>query len=265
MCNYLLWPTCYPGPSPPCLKKNDLQVVYWHRWNEGICQICFQELAYTSTKPSYNPVQITLVVSLKQQSKCTACYTNTYGNILDITCKSQIKSHHTPGHQLSLHCQVPWDPQDRSSTKHYLPVASSKTHTAQGVASIPRPLKLGDLQSNEVSQFYRPVSTQEVAKKVCQVSNILMPPKDKFKIIFPFLLNLTSRTPNGETVCGMWAAFHIAQDVCGLQPLFRIGTKTKQGSALLRGNISSITRRNKAIFRWVYYIAQAAWLQLLTH
>lgn len=91
-----------------------------------------------------------------------------------------------------------------------------------------------------------------------------MPSKNKFRIIFPFLLYLISRIPNGETVSEMWAAFHTAQHVCGLQPLFSIGKKeTKRGSALLIGNISSITTRNKAIFRWAHYIVQAAWLQLL--
>lgn len=91
-----------------------------------------------------------------------------------------------------------------------------------------------------------------------------MTSKNKLKIIFPFLLYLISRTLNGETVCAMWAAFHIAQHVCSSQSLFSIGTKeTKRGRALLRGNISSITTRNKAIFRWAYYIVQAAWLQLL--
>jgi len=59
-------------------------------------------------------------------------------------------------------------------------------------------------------------------------------------------------------------AFHVAKHVCGSESLFSIGTKeTKWGSALLRGNISSITTRNKAVFRWAYYIVQAAWLQLL--
>lgn len=145
--------------------------MYWHSWNEGICQTRFQELACTSTKPSYNPEQITQVVSLKQGSKCTTYYINSYGKVLDITCKSQIKTHHTPGHQLPLNCQVLWDPQDRSRGKHHLlsmPMANSKTHTANKpkvLPSIPRPPKLGDPQSNEVSQFYRPVSTQEVAKK----------------------------------------------------------------------------------------------------
>lgn len=172
-----------PTGFPSLFKKKDLKFVYWHSWNEGICQIRFQELAHTSTKPSYNPVQITQVVSLKQWSKCTTCYTNSYGNVFDITRKSQIKSHHTPGHQLSLNCQVPWAPQDRSSGKHHLPVASSRTHTVNVpklLVSIPRPLKLGDPQSNEISQFYRPVNTQEAAKKFCQGSNILMPPKGKF-------------------------------------------------------------------------------------
>lgn len=105
---------------------------------------------------------------------------------------------------------------------------------------------------------------RKLQKKVCQGSNILMPSKNRFRIIFPFLLYLISRIPNSETVSAMWAAFHIAQHVCGSQPLFSIGTKeTKRGSALLIGNISSITTRNKAIFRWAHYIVQAAWLQLL--
>jgi len=47
-------------------------------------------------------------------------------------------------------------------------MANSKPHKAnmpKVLASIPRPLKLGDPQSNEVRWFYKPVSTQEVAKK----------------------------------------------------------------------------------------------------
>lgn len=145
--------------------------MYWHSWNEGICQTHFQELARTSTKPSYNPVQIIQVVSLKQGSRCTTYYINSYGKVLNIACKSQIKSHHTPGHQLPLNCQVPWAPHDISRGKHHLlslPMANSKMHTdnmPKVLASIPRTLKLGDPQSNEVSWFYRPVSTQEVANK----------------------------------------------------------------------------------------------------
>lgn len=117
--------------------------MYWHSWNEGICQTRFQELARTSAKPSHNPVQITQVVSLKQGSKGTTYYINSYRRVLDTACKSQIKSYHTPGHQLPLNCQVPWGPQDRSRWKHHLlglPVANSKRHSqhAQGISQHPQ-------------------------------------------------------------------------------------------------------------------------------
>lgn len=85
--------------------------------------------------------------------------------------------------------------------------------------------------------------------------------KNKFETIFPFLLYLISRTPNSETVCAMWAAFHITQCVCG-SVFVQYRNKRSWESALLRGNIS-ITTRNKAMFRWAYYIVQAAWLHLL--
>lgn len=120
--------------------------MYWHSWNEGICQTRFQELACTSTKPSYNPEQITQVVSLKQGSKCTTYYINSYGKVLDIACKSQIKTHHTPGHQPPLNCQVLWDPQDRSQKQRKAPLAKhahgqlQHTHSQQdqGVAQHPQ-------------------------------------------------------------------------------------------------------------------------------
>lgn len=110
-------------------------------------------------------------MSLKEESKCTTYYIISYGKVLDIACKSQIKSHHTPGHQLLLNCLEAWGPQDRSRGKHHLlslPMANSKIHSAdmhKVLASIPIPLKLGDLQSNEVCRSYRPVSTQKAAKK----------------------------------------------------------------------------------------------------
>lgn len=111
--------------------------------------------------------------------------------VLDIAYKSQIKSHNILGHQLLLNHEVFWSPQDRRWWKLSL-LMSSKTYTAnmlRVLASIPRPLTLGDPQSNQVSQFYRSVSTQKVGKKIVyQGSNILMPSKNNFKIIFPFLL-----------------------------------------------------------------------------
>lgn len=87
-----------------------------------------------------------------------------------------------------------------------------------------------------------------------------MSSKNKFKIIFPFLLYLISRTPNAEIVCAMQACIPHSPTCLWLTARTK---EKKRGSALLRGNISSITTRNKAIFRWAHYIVQAAWMQLL--
>lgn len=122
---------------------------------------------------SHHTIQYKLhIVFLKQGNQHTT-YSNIHAEVIDVACKSQIKSHHIPGHQLLLNCEVFRSPQDRRRWKHHLLsllMSNSKTHTAnmpRVLASIPRPLTLEDPQSNQVSQFYRSVSTQEAGKKKC--------------------------------------------------------------------------------------------------
>lgn len=210
-------------PLPVFLKK-DLKLVYWHSWNEGICQTRSQELAHASTRPSYNPVQITPVVSLKQGNKCTTYCISSDGKALDVTCKSQTRSHQAPCHQLPLN-QAPWPPQNKRRKKAPLPKPACgqlQRNTQPGC-----PWCWPASQPTETRRRTEQWSSQQVVQAVTS-SDTLTPSENKFNIIFIFLLYLASQTPNGETA--MRAASHVIQRVCGSQTLVVTGTKgTKRG------------------------------------
>lgn len=171
--------------------------MYWHSWNEGICQTRSQKLARTSTRPLYNPVQTTPVVSLKQGNKCTIALT---------AMQKSWKLPEIPG-KVPPNSVSPAFPklsgtlgsQERSRRKyHWLYQLQKNSHCAQTLASI-----TGYWGWRRTEQW----ESQQVAsckkEKIFQVSNILMPSENEFNTVFLFLLYLVSWTPHGETVCSV--------------------------------------------------------------
>lgn len=206
--------------------------MYWHSWNEGICQTRSQKLARTSTRPLYNPVQITPVVSLKQGNKCTITLTAMQKSW---KCpanprQSPTKLYITSFPQIIKYPGLPKEKQKKVLLA--LPVAKK---------TVVMPKRWPASQATEGWKRTEQWKSQQVAsckkEKIFRVSNILMPSENKFNRVFPFLLYLFHEhlMVKLSAVC----AFHISQAVCGSQPLLNTETKELREECFSRRNYQS--------------------------